>query len=139
MNARDVSFEALQIGETATFSRTIHEKDVEAFALLSGDMNPLHMDEAYAQTTQFGQRIVHGMFLGALCSCLVGMYLPGKRCLYLSQTLIFKKPVFIGDTVDVEGTLISKSQSTKLLSVDIVFIRDKEVVAQGQAQVQVLG
>lgn len=138
MNAKELSFEEINIGNTASFSRTWTEEDVIAFANLSGDHNPLHMDNSYAKGTQFGQRLVHGMLLGSLCSRFVGMYIPGKKCLYLNQTLSFKKPVFIGDTVEVIGTVISKSEVTKILSISIVMKKDDELVVEGEAKVQVI-
>ena len=138
MDAVDLSFDQIKVGDTASFSRTWTEKDVLGFAELSGDENPLHLDEAYAKTTAFGQRLVYGMLLGSLCSTLVGMYLPGKKCLYLSQTLVFKKPVFIGDMVKVVGLVTSKSNSTKILSVSIVMKKDEVIVVEGQAQVRIM-
>jgi 3-hydroxybutyryl-CoA dehydratase len=138
MNAKNLSFSEIKVGDTASFSRVWTEKDVIAFAELSGDENPLHLDEEYAKTKSFGQRLVHGMLLGSLCSALVGMYLPGKRCLYLSQKLVFKNPVFISDTVDVRGTVTLKSQSTKVLSVFIVMKKGEEVVVEGEAWVRMI-
>lgn len=138
MGAHDVSFEDIVVGDTASFSRTWDEKDVLNFAELSGDANPLHVDEEYAGTTPFKQRLVHGMLLGALCSRFVGMYLPGKRCLYLSQTLAFKKPVFINDTVLVTGKIIAKSEVTKILTIAITITKGEEVVMVGEAHAQAL-
>src|SRR3989344_1661910 len=125
----------ITIGETADFERTISESDVSAFAHLSGDFNPLHVDSAYAQKTKFGRRLVHGMLLGSLCSRMVGMYVPGEKCLYLRQTLTFKKPVHIGDTVKVLGRVASKSVSTKIIEVEISMLRDGEEVVSGVATV----
>ncbi len=134
----DLSFEDIAVGMSTSFSRTISTEDVESFAKLSGDYNPLHIDDAYAKTTKFGKRVVHGMLLGALCSQLVGMHLPGKRCLYLQQTLSFKKPVFVGDMVSVQGVVEAKSPATKVLDIAISIMRDTEEVASGLAKVQVL-
>jgi acyl dehydratase len=138
MEARDLVMEDIQVGDAASFDRLWTEEDVSMFAKLSGDTNPLHMDDEYAQTTQFKGRLVHGMLVASLCSTLVGMYLPGKKCLYLSQTLTFKKPVFIGDTVSVTGVVISKSSVTKLLSISISIRNGKEEVVAGDARVQIL-
>lgn len=138
MEARDLVMEDIQVGDTAFFDRLWTEEDVSTFAKLSGDTNPLHMDDEYAQTTQFKGRLVHGMLVASLCSTLVGMYLPGKKCLYLSQTLTFKKPVFIGDTVSVTGVVIAKSSVTKLLSISISIRKGKEEVVVGDARVQIL-
>ncbi len=138
MGPKDVLFEDIQVGDTASFSRTWSEKDVLVFSELSGDSNPLHLDEEYAKGTVFKQRLVHGMLLGALCSRFVGMYLPGKKCLYLSQTLAFKKPVFINDTVQLVGKIVAKSEATKILTIAITVTKGDEVVMLGEARTQVL-
>src|SRR3990167_3301720 len=109
MNTADRTFESIAIGENASLNHTITAEDVHAFAVVSGDHNQLHVDDAYAKATSFGQRVVHGMFLGALVSQLVGMHLPGKRALLMKESLEFKKPVHIGDTVTVSGTVLAKS------------------------------
>lgn len=138
MQARDASFEDLQIGESASFERTVTEADMAAFAALSGDLNPLHTDDAYAATTRFGKRVVYGMLLGAWCSQLVGMHMPGKRCVYVSQSLLFKKPIFIGDTIVVTGHITEKSLSTRLLTITISITVHGETAAEGIAITQVL-
>ncbi len=137
MQAEDRDFTSLRVGETASFERTIHAEDVRTFADLSGDYNPLHMDDAYAHTTQFGNRLVHGMFLGALVSRLIGMHLPGARALLIKESLEFKKPVHIGDTVSVKGALVRTSPATRIIELDIQMHAGKVLVAIGQAQVQV--
>lgn len=138
MKARDLHLEDIAVGDTASFERTIRESDIAAFAQLSGDHNPLHTDVAYAAGTSFGRPIVHGMLLGALCSTLVGMYMPGKRCLYLGQSLRFKKPVYAGDTVTVTGTVQAKSAVTRVLSIAVSICRGAEEVVVGEAQALVL-
>lgn len=137
-NPNDLLLKDISVGDAAFFSRMFTQEDVLAFARLSGDKNPLHLDEAYARTTRFGQRLVHGMLVGSLCSALVGMYLPGKRCLYLSQTLLFRKPVFIGDTVVVRGIVRAKSGSTGVLEIGVSITKDHEEVLNGIATVQAL-
>ncbi|MBI3442687.1 MAG: MaoC family dehydratase [Candidatus Sungbacteria bacterium] len=138
VNPKDLLLKDISVGDTASFSRIFTRNDVLAFARLSGDQNPLHLDEAYARTTRFGRRLAHGMLVGSLCSTLVGMYLPGKRCLYLSQTLFFRKPVFIGDTVVVQGVVRAKSESTGVLEIGVSITKDDEEVLTGIATVQVL-
>jgi len=138
MEARDLTLEQIQIGDSAQFERAITAEDIAAFATLSGDANPLHTSEAYAQTTPFGRPLVHGMLLGSLFSSLVGMYLPGKRCLYLGQTLQFKKPVFAGDTVMVSGIVTTKSESTRILTIETTIAKNGEAAVTGIATVQVL-
>lgn len=136
MNAS--SFKEIGVGDSASFERTISERDVRDFAKLSGDRNPIHLSDSYAKKTKFGGRIVHGMFLGALCSTLIGMYLPGRNSLYIAQMLHFRKPVRVGDTVKISGEVMSVSPATKIVSIAILIKRDDQVVADGLATVQML-
>ena len=101
-------------------------------------MNPLHTDETYAQTTKFKHRLVYGMHIGIVCSTLVGMYLPGKRCVCLRQSLSFKKPIFIGDTVSVRGVVKSKSLVTGILDIAVSVTKGDDEVVEGVMTVQVL-
>lgn len=87
------------IGQKASFSKTITEKDVFAFAEISGDHNPLHLDEAYAKTTRFGARLVHGALTAGLISAALGNDLPGVGSIYMGQTTKFVKPVYFDDTI----------------------------------------
>ena len=91
---------------------------VDEFAKISGDFNPLHTDEKYAQSTKFGKRLVHGMLLASFLSQMIGMYLPGKHALYSSQTLEFHNPCFVNDEINVVSKVIDKSQSTKMLKIE---------------------
>jgi acyl dehydratase len=138
MEAKDLSFEDLHVGDRASFSQIITSGDVEAFAKLSGDYNPLHMDEAYASTTSFEKRVVHGMCLGALFSRIVGMQLPGKRCVYLKQELSFRNPVFIGEDIQVEGVIISKSESTRTLTLSTKITKGEVICVEGEALVKII-
>lgn len=138
MDAKDLSFADIAVGDSVSFERTITTDDVAAFARLSGDYNPLHTDATYAKETKFGRPLVHGMLLGGLFSTLVGMYLPGKKCLYFGQTLQFKGPVFAGDTLVISGFVATKSESTRLLTIHTVITKGKEEVVTGIATVQVL-
>ena len=92
-------FEDLSIGDFAEMTATVTDETIRKFAEVSGDDNPIHLDEAYAATTQFGERIAHGMLSAGFISAVLGMRLPGPGSVYLSQTLRFTKPVRIGDTV----------------------------------------
>lgn len=89
----------MNIGQKAEYSKMISQQDVVRFAELTGDMNPLHLDEEYAAGTMFRKPVVHGAMLSGLISAVLGMKLPGPGALYASQELKFLKPVFIGDTV----------------------------------------
>lgn len=86
-------------GDSARLSKTIMEPDIIGFAELTGDRNPVHLDPDFAATTIFGQRVAHGIMAAALISAVLGTRLPGPGAVYLSQTLRFLKPVFIGDTI----------------------------------------
>ena len=88
-----------QVGEQASFTKTVTEADVTTFAGLIGDFNPLHVDAEYARKSRFGRRIAHGMFAGGLISAVLGNRLPGPGSIYLSQQIEFLAPVFIGDTI----------------------------------------
>jgi 3-hydroxybutyryl-CoA dehydratase len=138
MKAKEVKFEDIKKGHTASFKKVITENDVQKFAELSGDKNPLHVDERYATTTVFGRRIIHGMFIGALVSRLVGMELPGKRALLMEETLKFKKPAHIGDTLTVKGVVVHKSEATRILELLIEIHTEKELLVSGSVQVIVL-
>lgn len=92
-------FEDLSVGQEASLSSTVSEKDIQTFADISGDRNPVHLDADYAAGTIFKERIAHGMLSAAYISAVFGMKLPGPGAIYVSQTLTFKGPVKIGDTV----------------------------------------
>lgn len=100
------SIHELKIGESAELSRTITEKDVEDFARVTGDTNPVHTDQAYAEKTQFKGRIAHGAFSIGLISSVLGNVLPGHGTIYLSQEVRFLAPVKIGDTITARVEVI---------------------------------
>jgi len=113
----EYKFDEIKIGLEHKFTEAITESTLDRFASLSGDHNPLHMDENYAKNTQFKKRVCHGMLLASFFSKLVGMHIPGRNALYFSQTLNFQNPCFVGDTVTVHGQVIDKSDSTKILTI----------------------
>ena len=98
-------FDELSVGQSAETVHVVGAADVEAFAAVSGDFNPVHMDEAYARTTTFGGRIAHGMLAAAYISAVLGNQLPGPGAIYLSQSLRFRRPVKIGDPVTARVTV----------------------------------
>ena len=106
----------IQIGQKKQFSVTVLGSMIDDFAKLSGDHSPIHVDETYANSTNFKKRICHGMLLASFFSRLVGMYLPGKNALYFSQSLKFISPCFINDNIIIEGEVIEKSTSTRLIT-----------------------
>jgi len=91
--------EDLAVGMSAVFGKTVSEADIVAFAGVSGDTNPIHLHDGFAKTTRFGERIAHGMLGGSFISTVIGTKLPGPGSLYVSQSLNFRAPVKIGDTV----------------------------------------
>ena len=103
-------FEDLAVGMRETISKTVMNEDVIGFAELSGDHNPIHHSEHFARKTQFGQRIVHGLYTASLISGVIGMRLPGPGSVYISQTLNFLGPVKIGDVVDVSVEVIELAE-----------------------------
>lgn len=113
------SFEFIQVGDTASLSRRITEEDVRAFAELSGDHNPLHMDGTFARRTNFQRRVVHGMLLANYVSTLIGMQLPGPGALWTQQSFRWLTPVFIGDELSLCLTVKQKSSGTRTLVVEV--------------------
>ncbi len=138
MKAKKISFNTITIGQTASFSRMVTENDVQTFADLSGDYNPLHVDKKYAKKTEFKHRIVHGMFVGGLVSQLIGMKLPGEKALLVKECLEFKKPVYIGDTISIRGTVLRKSPALRLLEIRIDVSRDGKSVVTGIVHAKML-
>lgn len=127
----------IRIGDIFSFERTLSAKDVADFARLTGDYNPLHVDEDFAGATPFGGTLVHGMLSSSLFSTLVGMHCPGKNCLYLSQTLNFKTPIHPGDTVRVTGTVIRKTDALQTITLRTeITVKDK-IAVSGEAHVKV--
>ena len=92
-------FEDLQLGMEASFSKTVTEADVGQFAGITGDFNPVHVNEEFAEETRFQHRIAHGMLTGGMVSAVLGTRLPGAGSVYISQEMRFRAPVYIGDTV----------------------------------------
>ena len=128
----------IQIGQSKKFTIVISESMIDKFAELSGDYNPLHMDENYAQTTKFTHRICHGMLLSSLFSKLVGMHIPGKNALYFSQSLKFLLPCFIDEKITVEGKVLNKSTSTGIITIKTTVKNEsKKILVDGEAKVLV--
>jgi 3-hydroxybutyryl-CoA dehydratase len=130
-------FEDLAVGQSASLGKTISEADILMFAGVSGDTNPAHMDEEYAAGTMFKGRIAHGMLSAAIISALFGTKFPGPGCIYVSQSLRFKAPVRIGDTVRarVEVTELMPDKKFVVLKTTAT-VRDK-VVVDGEATLMV--
>ena len=132
-----LNFEDLFVGRTASASRTVSEADILMFAGVSGDTNPVHLDEEIAASTMFGGRIAHGMLSAGLISAVFGTRLPGPGCIYLSQTLKFKAPVKIGDTVVARVTIKElKNEKRRALFSTVCTVGDR-VVLDGEAEILV--
>ncbi|HKZ96685.1 MAG TPA: MaoC family dehydratase [Hyphomicrobiaceae bacterium] len=130
-------FEDLKAGQEASLSTTVTEADIAAFAQISGDRNPVHLDAAYAATTLFKERIAHGMLSAAYISAVFGMKLPGPGAIYISQTLNFKAPVKIGDTVVATVKLVELIAEKKRARFETVCAVAGKPVLQGEAVLMV--
>ena len=126
-------FEDLHLGMEASISKTVSEADIIAFADISGDKNPVHLDHDYAVRTMFKGRIAHGMLTGAYISAVFGMELPGPGCIYISQTLNFRGPVRIGDTVIAKVKVAELIQAKRRARFDCVCLVEGKSVLEGEA------
>jgi 3-hydroxybutyryl-CoA dehydratase len=105
------------VGQSASLVRTVSAEDVEAFAALTGDTNPIHLDEDVASKSRFGRRVAHGMLVASYVSTLLGTKFPGTGTIYVSQTLTFVRPVFLGDTLTVTATITTYRSSKALATI----------------------
>ncbi len=130
------TFDEISVGDRCERHHTVTEQDLILFAAVSGDHNPLHLDAAYAATTQFKGQIAHGMFTGALISAALAMDLPGPGTIYLGQNLSFRKPVMLGDELTVILEVASKHDSKPVVTLNCtVTNQDGKKVATGEATV----
>lgn len=137
LNVRD--FDAIQVGDEASLAHRITAEDVVAFAALTGDHNPLHVDPDYAKGTEFRRQVVHGMLSASFISTLIGMLLPGPGALWTSQTLNFRGPAFIGDTITVKGIVRQKVVAVRYLALDISITNQfGQEIVNGQSTVKVI-
>lgn len=138
--ASELKFDEISVGQNFEIERSFSAQDVLAFAALSGDYSPLHVDHAYAAGTEFGAQVVHGVLLASLFSQLVGMRVPGKHALYLGQDLTFRRPVLIGETVRAVAKVVGKSDATRTLVLNTeIRSADDKVIVMGTAKVKVRG
>jgi len=130
------TFDEIEIGQTATYSKTLTEEDIALFAATSGDVNPVHLDEAFAADSLFKQRIAHGMWTGGLISAAIALELPGPGTIYLGQNLSFRAPVFLGDTITITLEVTAKQDDKKFVTMSCVATNQKgKAVVKGEAQV----
>jgi 3-hydroxybutyryl-CoA dehydratase len=130
-------FDELSVGQSAETTRVVGVGDIEAFAKVSGDTNPVHMDDAYARTTSFGERIAHGMLSGAYISAVLGVKLPGPGAIYLSQSLRFRRPVRVGDPVTARVTVKALDERRGHVTFETVCQVNGKTVVDGEAVVMV--
>lgn len=134
---RGAYIDELSVGQTAMFSKTVTEADIVLFAGLSGDTNPVHLDAQYADQTMFRGRIAHGLLSASLVSAVLGTKLPGPGCIYLGQTLNFKAPVRIGDTVVARVTVKEIFAEKNRVVLETVCHVGNKAVLDGEATVMV--
>ena len=132
----NVIYEEIAVGQTATYSKQVSDSDIQHFAVASGDVNPIHLDEEFAAGTAFKGRIAHGMLTGAFISAALAMTLPGPGTIYLAQSLRFRLPVRIGDTITVTLEVLEKKDRRKTVTVDCkANNQDGKLVVSGTAEV----
>ena len=130
------TYDEISIGDSASLTRTLTKKDIQLFAIVTGDMNPAHVDEAYARTDMFHQIIGHGMWTGTMFSVLFGMQLPGLGTIYLKQSLDFLHPVKPGDRITATVKAIKKDDAHRHITFETLCINEAgEAVVKGEALV----
>ena len=135
--AKGVFFEDLSVGQEASLSNTVSGANIVAFAEISGDRNPVHLDADYAATTMFKERIAHGMLSAAYISAVFGMKLPGPGAIYMSQTLKFKAPIKIGDTVVTTVKVAELMPEKRRARFECVCTVNDKPVVEGEAMLMV--
>ncbi len=131
----DRPFEKIQVGDKASFTKTISEADIYAFAGITGDFNPVHVNEEFARKGRFKKRIAHGMLSASLISTVIGTDLPGANTIYMSQEVKFTAPVYIGDTLTAEAEVVEKREDKRILTLKTTVVnQDGKLVVDGQAK-----
>jgi 3-hydroxybutyryl-CoA dehydratase len=130
------TIDTIQLGDSASFTKTVTETDVYMYAGITGDLNPAHIDAESAKKGMFGERIAHGMLSAGFISCVLGTQLPGPGTIYMGQELKFTRPVRIGDTVTATATVIERNEEKNRLVLDTtVTNQNGDVVIKGKATV----
>lgn len=139
IEVKKLNFDSIRVGDTAEITHKITQDDVNLFASLTGDFNPLHVNKEYAKTTAFQKPVVHGMLSASFISTMIGTCLPGEGALWSSQMLEFLRPAFVGDTLFVRSTVIQKSVATRSLVLDTkVGNQHNQILVSGRSLVKVL-
>lgn len=129
------TFDQLELGDSASFTKTITETDVVLFAGISGDLNPAHMDDVAAKASPFKGRIAHGALVAGLISTVLGTQLPGNGTIYLKQESNFMKPVYFNDTITATVTVVEKTEKKRVILDTVCTNQNGDVVISGQATV----
>jgi acyl dehydratase len=124
----------IEIGMNISYSQTITDSDIKAFAGISGDRNPVHLDEEYAENSRYKKRIAHGLMTASYFSALFGTKIPGEGCVYVSQSLNFKRPVYLGDTVTATVEVINIDLVKKRVFFRTTCKVKNKVVTDGEAE-----
>lgn len=132
-----VPFEALTLGQSASLTRVVQEADIVAFAELSGDTNPIHLDAEFAATTRFGSRIAHGMLTASYISALLGTRLPGVGAIFMELNIRFRAPVRIGDAVTATVTVFELLPEKAVAVLEVACTVGDTVVLDGHARMKV--
>lgn len=130
-----VPFEEIEIGMEAGYSQTVTDADIKAFAGVSGDRNPVHVDEVYAENSRYKKRIAHGLMTASYFSALFGTKIPGEGCVYVSQSLNFKRPVYLGDTVTATVEVTSLDRNKRRIFFKTTCKVKNKVVTDGEAEI----
>ncbi len=131
---RQHKFEEIQVGDSGQVTKTVTETDVILYAGITGDNNPVHINEIEAKASRFGQRLVHGMLTAGFISAVLGTCLPGKGAIYMGQTLKFLRPVHIGDTVTAIAEVIAKNEDKRQITMRTTVVnQDGKMVIDGEA------
>ncbi|RLQ23213.1 MaoC family dehydratase [Seongchinamella sediminis] len=130
------TYDEITIGQSAEYSKAVTEADIQMFAAVSGDVNPLHLDPAFAAGTRFGERIAHGMLTASFISAALAMKLPGPGCIFMEQSLKFRLPVKIGDVITVRLEVTDMQDRRKTLTLDCkAYNQDDKLVLTGTSMV----
>lgn len=132
-----LEIEDIAIGMEASYSQTITDADVKAFSGISGDKNPVHMDDEYAQKSRYKKRIAHGMISASFFSALFGTKIPGEGCVYVSQSLKFKKPVYLGDTITATVIVLKIDLIKRRVFFRTICKVKNKIVIDGEAELYV--
>lgn len=136
-NEAGIPIERIEVGMEESYSQEITDADIKAFAKISGDNNPVHMNDEYAKSSRFGRRIAHGLISVSFFSALFGTKLPGHGCVYASQNVIFKRPVYLGDVVTATVKVTAVDMKKRIVLFDTICkVKNKEVIA-GNAELYI--